>query len=177
MNSTARCVRVVLSLCGALVSCGAVAERAAAQQQQQVTPVPGVASAADSIVVGLDRALWVTLPDDPGRVGRIATTGARTFPGVGGVRGFPVNAEPHGLVNGDPYWPFWFLLDPPAQFAGMTMSGQTTSFQLSYGRPTSLASGADGALWMTVDAGNGRGMRSRASRRARRVRRPASTVA
>ena len=43
----------------------------------------------------------------------------------------------------------------PETFAQLVPGGATSRFSLSYGRPTSLADGPDGALWMTVDGGNG----------------------
>src|SRR5689334_4257679 len=91
MKFTTGCLRVLLPLAGWFMAAGT------GDAVAQVTPVPGLVSAADSIVAGADGALWATLPSNPGRVGRITVDGAITYPGVGGFSGFPVNGQPSKL--------------------------------------------------------------------------------
>src|SRR5262245_31725715 len=144
-------MRILLPLVGLVAIWPATAAAAA----PPVTPVPGLSSPANSIVAGPDGALWATVPASPGRVARITTTGAVTYPGVGGVGGFPVDREPYGL--GAASGSLWFLLSRgQPQFTQITPAGVTTPFSLAYGRPTSLTGGPDGALWMTVTGQRGR---------------------
>src|SRR4051794_11422008 len=147
MNFTTRCLRVLLPLAGCFAA-APVSDAVA-----QVTPVPGLNSSPDSIVQVPDGAMWATLSSNPGRVARITADGAISYPGVGGFSGFPINSSPSGLTRSAQT--LWFLLNQD-RFAGMTTTGQVTSYSLAFGRPTSLAAGPDGARGMRVDREPGR---------------------
>jgi virginiamycin B lyase len=127
---------------------------AQASGQGRVTPVPGLVSAADSIVQGPDGALWASLPDNPGRVARITPGGAITYPAIGGLGGFPHNARPYGIASASGV--LWTMLARGGSlFERVAPNGQETTYALGYGEPTSLVGGPDGALWMTVDGEGG----------------------
>ena len=133
---------------------GALAAAPATAFAQRVEPVAGMVGEADAIVAGPDGALWASQPDDPGRIARITTGGEVTYAAVGGISGLPVNRGPAGITrHGNGLW--FMLARGPETFAQLIPGGATSRFALSYGRPTSLADGPDGALWMTVDGGNG----------------------
>jgi hypothetical protein len=130
-----------------------LAAPAAAGAQQRVEPVAGLTHPADSIAAGPDGAMWVSVESDPGRVVRITTAGEVTQQGVGGIGGFPVNRHPSHLVaHGDSVW--FVVSGGPDTFARLRVGAPFAGFSLAYGRPTALADGPDGSLWMTVDAGS-----------------------
>lgn len=136
-----------------LTIAGALAAAPSPASAQQVEPVAGMVGAADAIVPGPDGALWASQTDDPGRIARITTGGEVTYAAVGGIGGFPVDRGPAGITrHADALW--FTLTSTPETFARLVPGGATSAFSLSYGRPTALASGPDGALWMTVDGGN-----------------------
>ena len=144
-------MRLVLTL---LTIASALAATQATASAQRVEPVAGMVGEADAIVAGPDGALWASQTDDPGRIARITTGGEVTYAAVGGISGLPVNRGPAGITrHGNELW--FMLTSGPETFAQMVPRGATTRSSLSYGRPTSLASGPDGALWMTVDGGSG----------------------
>ncbi len=125
---------------------------ATAGAQQRVEPVPGLTDPPDAIVAGPDGAMWASVEANPGRVARITTAGEVTQQGVGGIGGFPVNRHPSHLVSHG--GALWFVTSgAPSSFGRLTVLSPFTGFSLVYGRPTALADGPDGALWMTVDAG------------------------
>ncbi|MDA0178753.1 hypothetical protein OJ997_00475 [Solirubrobacter phytolaccae] len=135
--------RMILPLIGLLA-----ALPAAAGAQERVTPIHGLGEAANAIVAGADGAMWASLPADPGRIARITTAGTVVYAGAGGFAGFPANRQPSGLTSHR--GAVWFALSD-GSFARLRPGAAVTTFSLTAGRPTSLASGADGALWMTVD--------------------------
>ena len=123
---------------------------AAAAAQGRVEPVAGLVDEADAIVAGSDGAMWASIEANPGRIVRITTAGAVVYAGVGGFGGFPVNRRPAGLASHR--GAVWFRLSGgPETFARLRLGNPVAPLSLAYGRPTSLASGPDGALWMTVD--------------------------
>jgi streptogramin lyase len=127
---------------------------AAAGAQERVEPVPGLVDEADAIVAGPDGAMWASLEADPGRIARITTAGAIVYAGAGGFAGFPANRHPSGVVrSGSAVW--FRLSGGPETFARLRLGYPVSTFSLAHGRPTALAGGPDGALWMTVDGGPG----------------------
>jgi streptogramin lyase len=143
-------LRIFLSLTGLFA-----ALPAAAGAQGRVEPVAGLVGEAEAIVAGPDGAMWASAAADPGRIARITPAGEVTYQGVGGIGGFPVDRHPSGLTSHA--GALWFVLSGgPETFARVRLGDPPAGFALAYGRPTSLADGPDGALWMTVDAGAGR---------------------
>src|SRR5690349_3235512 len=119
---------------------------------QTAEPVVGMVGEVDAITLGPDGALWASQPDDPGRIARITTGGEVTYAAVGGIGGFPVDRGPAGITrHGNALW--FTLTGGPETFARLLPGGASARFSLSSGRPTALADGPDGALWMTVDGG------------------------
>ena len=142
-------LRIFLSLAGLFA-----ALPAAAGAQGRVEPVAGLVDEADAIVAGPDGAMWASLGADPGRIARITTAGAVVYAGAGGFAGFPANRHPSGLARSG--GALWFRLSGgPETFARLRLGYPVSAFSLAHGRPTSLAGGPDGALWMTVDGGPG----------------------
>ncbi|WP_157592471.1 Vgb family protein [Solirubrobacter soli] len=125
---------------------------ATAGAQQRVEPVAGLTDPPDAVVAGPDSAMWVSVEANPGRILRITPAGEVTQQGVGGIGGFPVNRHPSHIVSHG--GALWFVTSGgPQSFARLNVFSPFAGFSLTYGRPTALASGPDGALWMTVDAG------------------------
>jgi streptogramin lyase len=123
---------------------------AAAEARGRVEPVPGLVERAESIVAGPDGAMWASIAANPGRIARISTAGAVVYAAAGGFGGLPVNRHPSGLAAHD--GALWFeLTGGPQTFARLRLGYPVTTFSLAQGRPTSLAGGPDGALWMTVE--------------------------
>lgn len=141
---TIRRLRTLLPLIGLLA-----ALPAEARAQGRVTPVHGLGDEANAIASGPGGALWASLPANPGRIARITTGGTVVYAGAGGLAGFPVNERPFGLVSHR--GAVWFALQGGA-LAQLRLGAPVATFTLASGRPTSLASGLDGALWMTTRA-------------------------
>ncbi len=140
-----RRLRIFLSFAGLFA-----ASPAAAAAQGRVEPVAGLVDEAEAIVAGSDGAMWASIEANPGRIVRITTAGAVVYAGVGGFGGFPVNRHPASVASHR--GAVWFRLSGgPETFARLRLGNPVTPLSLAYGRPTSLASGPDGALWMTVD--------------------------
>ena len=149
-------MRLVLTL---LAIVGALAAAPAAASAQRVEPVDGLVAEADSIVAGPDGAMWASSRPTPGgsRGSRRRARSSTRAPA--GSAGFPVDADrrvvsSHGGACGS------CCRAGRRRSRGCRRRRPRTTFSLSYGRPTSLADGPDGALWMTVDGGPGRRMRS-----------------
>jgi streptogramin lyase len=129
---------------------GLLAAAPAAAARDRVEPVYGLMDRAGSIVAGPDGAMWAAVEANPGRIVRISTAGAVVSAAVGGFGGLPVNRHPSGLATHD--GAVWFeLAGGPDTFARLRLGTPVSTFSLAQGRPTSLAGGPDGALWMTVE--------------------------
>jgi streptogramin lyase len=125
----------------------AVLPAAAAEARGRVEPVAGLVDRAESIVAGPDGAMWASSRANPGRIARISTAGAVVYAAAGGLGGLPANRHPSRLATHD--GALWFALDDG--FARLRLGHPVTALSLAHGRPTSLAGGPDGALWMTVE--------------------------
>ena len=142
---------IVLSLVG--LCCGALP--AAAGAQGRVEPVAGLVDEADSIVAGPDGAMWASVAADPGRIARITTAGAVSLRGRRRVRG--LSGQPAPVGPGEPRRRAVVraVAAGRRRSRGCGSATRSPTFSLAHGRPTSLAGGPDGALWMTVDGGPG----------------------
>jgi streptogramin lyase len=122
----------------------------AAEARGRVEPVFGLTDQAESIVAGPEGAMWASVDTDPGRIVRISTAGAVVDAAVGGFGGLPADRRPGGLASHA--GALWFeLRSGPQSFARLRLGFPVATFSLLHGRPTSLAGGPDGALWMTVE--------------------------
>ena len=119
-------------------------------------PVPTADSLPAGIAAGPDGALWFTesaFSVDPGRIGRITTTGT-----IGEVPVPPtgIPTRPFAITPG-PDGALWFT--QPGQFRGggqigrITTAGAISEF-FGGSAPEDIAAGPDGALWVT-DPANG----------------------
>ncbi|HEY6891242.1 MAG TPA: hypothetical protein VI300_25780, partial [Solirubrobacter sp.] len=149
-------VRVSTWLLAAVIvlSCSASASAA-----PRAIPVPGFSSAGEAVLRGADGAMYVAVPADPGVVARVAPDGTVSEYRGGVTPNFTADRQPRGLAQTPEgtLGTIWFLMSGGFDELGrITAAGVVGRYALSDGRPTSLAGGPDGRLWMTLDGDPGK---------------------
>lgn len=109
-----------------------------------ITKPATLSSPGSGIATGPDGALWVSLPESPGKVARVTVDGTVTSYPVGSG-----DTKPTGMAVGAD-GALWYVERGGAQGVGRVSTGGVVSrFAGLTGLPTAIAAGPDGNLWVT----------------------------
>ena len=119
--------------------------------------MPGLSGAGEAILRGADDAMWIAEPADPGAIARVTAAGTVTeFTRRRDAATSTPNREPSGLPDRRDRLAGRHDVVPDVgggdELGRITTAGSgRRATRSSDGRPTSLAGGPDGRLWMTVE--------------------------